>query len=100
MAKFKGESNYLGAWSYAFLSLLYAIPVIGLIALFVHAYSENNENRRHFARSFFTRFLLSIIIIAVYFIILYFTLGQYYFAQRFSIITESIGLFFQSLFAF
>lgn len=87
MAKYRGESNYLGAWGYTFLSLLYIIPVIGLVALLIHSFSERNENRRHFARSYFTRLLMAIIIIAVAFTIFYFIVGQ----KEFTRLTEAFS---------
>ena len=87
MAKYRGESNYLGAWGYTFLSLLYIIPVVGLAALLIHSFSERNENRRHFARSYFTRLLLAVVILAVVFTILYFALGQ----KEFSRLTEAFS---------
>ena len=62
MAKFKGKQYYMGAWHYVLLDILYVIPVIGFIALLVHAFSDKNENRRHYARSYFARFLLFIIL--------------------------------------
>ena len=62
MPKFRGKQNYMGAWHYVLLDILYVIPVIGFIALLVHAFSDKNENRRHYARSYFARFLLFIIL--------------------------------------
>ncbi len=76
MAKYRGSSNYIGAWHYVLLDILYAIPVIGLIMLLVHSFSQNNENRRHYARSYFARFLTAVIIIIAVVLIMYFTLGE------------------------
>ena len=87
MAKYRGESTYLGAWGYTFLSVLYVIPVVGLIALLIHSFSETNENRRHFARSYFTTLLFVIIVLVVTFTILYFVLGQ----EGFTRFTEAIS---------
>ena len=52
----------LSAWSYFGLSVLYAIPILGLIFLLIHSFSDKNENRRHYARSYFARFLLGVLI--------------------------------------
>ncbi len=97
MAKYRGKSDYLGAWRYAFLSALYAIPVIGLIAVLAHSFSNHNENRRHFARSYFTRLLLTIIIIVIYFTVMYFVVGPNAFSDRMQIIWKCISVFFESL---
>ena len=67
MGKYRGANRYIGAWHYALLNFLYLIPVVGWIALIAHAADKNNENRRHFARSYFTRpvLMLAILLIAV-----------------------------------
>ena len=48
----------LGAWKYFGLSLLYAIPLVGLIFLIVHSFSRRNLVRRSFARSHFCTMLV------------------------------------------
>ncbi len=66
MAKYKGQrAHYMGAWSYFFLNILYAIPVIGLIFLIVHACMPSHENRCHYARSFFCGLLVLLIFVAI-----------------------------------
>ncbi len=42
----------LGAWAYFGYTLLFSIPVLGLILLIVYSTSNDNINRRNFARSF------------------------------------------------
>ncbi len=96
MAKYKGETEYLGAWSYAFLGILYSIPIIGIIFLLLHSFSNNNENRRHYARSFFAKFLLAILIGGSAFLIMYFIIGPEEFALRFELISASWNDFFKS----
>lgn len=76
MAKYRGTNHYIGAWHYVLLDILYAIPLIGFIALLVHSFSQNNENRRHYARSYFAKFLLAIIIFIILFVVLYLTVGE------------------------
>ena len=66
MPKFRGKHYYLGAWSYFFLSILYAVPVIGLIFLLIHSFSTGNENLRHYARSYFVRLLVIVILLAAF----------------------------------
>lgn len=70
MAKYQGHyssqnADYMGAWSYVGLMILYLIPIIGTIFLLVHACSKKHENRCHFARSYFCWILLAIILIAI-----------------------------------
>lgn len=55
----------MGAWSYVGYSILYAIPLVGLICLIVFALSGGNVSRRSFARSYFCAFLLAILITVV-----------------------------------
>lgn len=71
MAKFRGTNNFMGAWQYVLLDILYSIPVIGWIVLLIHAMDKNNENRMHFARSRFAHALVVGIILLVLFIIVY-----------------------------
>ena len=53
----------LSAWEYWGLMILYAIPVIGFIVLIVHSFSDDNVNRRSFARSYFCTIVVAFIII-------------------------------------
>ena len=53
----------LSAWEYWGLMILYAIPVIGFIVLIVHSFSDDNVNRRSFARSYFCTIVVVFIII-------------------------------------
>jgi purine-cytosine permease-like protein len=55
----------LSAWGYLFLSILYAIPVIGWICLVVHAFSDKNIVRRSFAKCYFWVFVITVVGIAV-----------------------------------
>ena len=61
-------SNYkpLSAWSYFGYQLLFSIPLVGFILLIVFSFSNDNINRRNFARSYFCSYL----ILAVIFVIL------------------------------
>lgn len=55
----------MGAWKFFFLQVLYAIPVIGLICLIVHAIGSKNITKRSFARSYFVAILVSIILTVI-----------------------------------
>ena len=52
----------LGAWAYFGYSLLYSIPIIGLIFMIIHATSNANINRRNHARSFIILLLIGIVL--------------------------------------
>lgn len=64
----------LSPWAYVGYNLLFMIPLVGLIMLFVFAFSDKNINRRNYARSFFCAFLIGFII-SVLTIILMVALG-------------------------
>ena len=59
----------ISPWAYFGYTVLYAIPIIGLIFLIIHSISQANINRRNFARSYWCTLLLALIIIAVALII-------------------------------
>ena len=61
----------LGAWGYFWYSVLFAIPVIGFIALIVCAVCASNINLRSYARSFFVGFIMVIIAIIVVLLLSY-----------------------------
>lgn len=48
----------LSPWAYFGYSLLFSIPTIGLIVLIVFSFSNDNINRRNFARSYFCAMLV------------------------------------------
>lgn len=49
-------------WGYVGYSLLFALPLIGLIMMIVYATKDDNINRRNYARSFLWMMLLAIAI--------------------------------------
>ena len=55
----------ISAWGYVGYSILYAIPVLGWIFLFIHAIGAENRNVRSYARSYFCNLLLVAIIAVV-----------------------------------
>ena len=65
----------MGAWSYFGYQILFAIPVIGFIALLVCALSSSNINRRSFARSYFCVTIIIIIVALIAVAILFATGG-------------------------
>lgn len=59
------EFEPLSPWAYFGLTVLYSIPVVGLIFLIVFSLSDKNINRRNFSRSFFCVLILLVVLIAV-----------------------------------
>ena len=60
------EYRPLSPWAYLGYNILFGIPVIGLICLFVFAFSNANINRRNYARSFFCVYAILIIVCVVF----------------------------------
>lgn len=52
----------LGAWTYFGYTILFCIPVVGLVFLIIFAVSDKNINRRSFARSYFCVYILVAVI--------------------------------------
>ncbi len=65
IAKIPDKYRPIGAWSYFFLTILFAIPLIGQICLIVFALSDSNINRRSFARSFFCTFIIIAVLLVI-----------------------------------
>lgn len=67
-------ANYkpLSPWAYFGYQLLFAIPVVGFILLIVFSFSNENINRRNFARSYFCSLLLAVIIAVITCVIAFF----------------------------
>ena len=76
MARYQEEKNYIGAWHYVGLEILYGIPVIGWIFLLVHCFIPEKENRMHFARHYFARLLVALVILIIVGLVLYLTIGK------------------------
>ena len=61
------EFKPLGAIAYVGLSILFSIPIIGLIFIIIFSFSDANINRRNYARSYFVVLVLLLIVVAVLF---------------------------------
>ena len=61
---YNGPEQYrpLSPWAYFGYSLLFSIPVIGLIFLLIYSFDDSRINRRNFARSYFCVIALVLII--------------------------------------
>ena len=56
------QNRPLSPWAYFGLSILYVIPLIGLIFLIVNSFNNDNINRRNHARSYFCGLLIAVIL--------------------------------------
>lgn len=74
---YTGDSKYrpLGAWSYFGYTILFNIPIVGLILLIIFSFSDSNINRRNYARSYWCVYLVAIILFAVIALVLLLTAG-------------------------
>ncbi len=79
----------ISPWKYFGLSILYSLPIIGLIFLIIHAISRANINRRNYARSFFCVIVLSFIIIGIILLIQFVTTGS---AALLEVIKQALGI--------
>ena len=59
------EFRPLGAWAYFGLTILFSIPIIGLIFIIIFSFSDANINRRNFARSYFCMLVVLLVLVAV-----------------------------------
>ncbi len=66
MAEEKKNYEPISMWGYFGYEILFAIPVIGLIALLISAFGSKNVNVRNFAKSkFCAAIILGIIVVIV-----------------------------------
>lgn len=58
----------LTMWEYFGYEILYAIPIVGLIFLLIHAFGNTkNQNLKNFARSYFCYLIVILVIFAIIF---------------------------------
>lgn len=55
----------LSPWAYVGYSLLFCIPLIGLILIIVFSLNDTNINRRNYARSYLCWMLIGIILAVI-----------------------------------
>ena len=87
----------MGAWGYFWYSILFLIPVIGLIPLIVCANSDKNISRRCFARGVIigiVAFVIVLVLVAAAAVVLYLTgiLTQIIPASVFDWINKTFGI--------
>ena len=71
------KSRPLGAWAYFGYSILFNIPFAGFIVLIVFALSNDNINRRSFARSYFCGLIIVAVIVVIILAVALPTLGHF-----------------------
>ena len=59
------KNRILGAWEFFLYTVLFSIPVVGLICLIVFSLNNNNLCRRNFARSYWCVYLILLVVILV-----------------------------------
>ena len=76
--KYDGSTQFkpISPWGYIGYTILFAIPIVGLICLIVFALSSTNINRRNLARSYWCAFLVVILICIGSGILAYFNVGS------------------------
>lgn len=64
---YSGEEKFrpLSPWAYFGYGLLFAIPLVGFILLIIFSFSDQNINRRNYARSYFCALVIALIIFGV-----------------------------------
>lgn len=60
-----GPYKPLSPWAYYGYGLLFSIPLVGLIFLIIFSFSDENINRRNFARSYWIALLIGIVVSAI-----------------------------------
>lgn len=58
----QSEYRPIGPWGYFGYTVLFNLPVIGLICLIVFSFSQSNINRRNYARSYFIGLFVMLIL--------------------------------------
>ena len=57
--KIPSKYSPLGAWTYFWLQILFAVPIVGFVFLIVFSFNDSNINRRNFARSYWCRLIIA-----------------------------------------
>ena len=67
----------LSPWAYFGYTLLFSIPLVGFILLIVFSVSNENINRRNFARSYWCVLVVGLIIALIMFVFFGVAVGSY-----------------------
>lgn len=63
MANIPQKYRPLGMWAFFGYTILFSLPIAGLILALVFAFNNNNVCRRNFARSYFCILIISIVLV-------------------------------------
>lgn len=69
----------LGAWMYFALSLLFSVPIVGLVFLIIFSLDDSNLNRRNFARSYWCSMIVGVgifILLMIFLLVFGFTFAD------------------------
>lgn len=67
------QFQLIHGWGYVGYTILFSLPVVGLIFMIVFALSNKKLNRMYFARFFFCQLLISVIVFILVLLVLLFT---------------------------
>ena len=56
----------ISSWGYVGYGILFSIPIVGFVLLIVYSLSNENYNRRNYARSYFCWLLIGLIIFGIF----------------------------------
>ena len=62
---YNNQNRLITPWGYIGYSLLFSIPIVGLICVLIFAFSSDYPCRKNFARSYLIVLVFAIVIIAV-----------------------------------
>ena len=76
--KYDGSTQFkpISPWGYIGYTILFAIPIVGIICLIVFALSSSNINRRNLARSYWCVFLVVVLVCVASGLLAYFNVGS------------------------
>ena len=76
--KYDGSTQFkpISPWGYIGYTILFAIPIVGIICLIVFALSSTNINRRNLARSYWCAFLVVVLVCVASGLLAYFNVGS------------------------
>jgi heme/copper-type cytochrome/quinol oxidase subunit 2 len=61
----ESDSNYISVWSWMWMMFVTALPCIGLVMVFVWAFTGNNESRKNYFRAVLAWFVVAFALVAV-----------------------------------
>jgi len=75
MPKGNGDRNYVSIWWWLMAFLVMAIPCIGIVMIFVWAFTGDNETRKNFFKAHLILALIVLIAVALYFAVMILVFG-------------------------